>query len=118
MEVSLLECMNGAPLVSQVIRALDELGFVPYDFFGFNYRPIDQALAQVDIVFLPKSSQLLANTWYAREDQRAQMNQACRERLKKYGVSLHYSDHIMKQDFRRRWDGWATPSWREEKSSM
>ena len=89
MEVSFLECVKGAPLIAEIIQAMREKGFVPYDLFGIHYRPLDQALAQVDIVFVPTSSPLLAVKWYAQEHQRAQMNKKFIEQLKKESVWNH-----------------------------
>ena len=86
MEVSLLECIRNTPLITDVMDALRMKGFVPYDLFGHNYRPIDNALAQVDMVFVPSSSRLLSNKWYASEEQRKHMNQRFLKQLKQHGV--------------------------------
>lgn len=86
LEVSILECMVGAPLITDVINAMKNKGFVVYDIFGHNYRPIDNALTQVDMVFVPISSALLSNKWYANEEQRKLMNQRFTKQLKKCGV--------------------------------
>jgi FkbM family methyltransferase len=51
LEASLFDLYEGAPDVTAVIRRLDDLGFVLYDVFGGDRRPLDGALAQVDLVF-------------------------------------------------------------------
>jgi FkbM family methyltransferase len=86
MEVSFLECMKGTPLIASMIQIMGEKGFVPYDLFGLNYRPLDQALAQMDIVFVPTTSPLLNSKWYAQEHQRSRMNKMFVEQLKKYRI--------------------------------
>lgn len=86
MEVSLIECLRNTPLITDVMGALRMKGFVPYDIFGHNYRPIDSALAQVDMVFVPSSSTLLSNKWYANEEQRKYMNQRFLKQLNQHEV--------------------------------
>jgi len=75
LEVSLIDCLKDAPVLADVIRVLQEKKFVAYDIFGHNYRPLDKALAQVDIVFVPQSSPLRATKWYANEQERKVMNE-------------------------------------------
>lgn len=79
MEISLIECINYSGRFDEVIQFLSERGFVVYDLFGHNYRPYDQALAQVDILFVPESSFLRHVKWYANEQQRTQMNKKFEE---------------------------------------
>lgn len=86
LEVSLLECMKDAPLIADVIDTMRMKRFVVYYIFGHNYRPIDNALTQVDMVFVPISSALLSNKWYADEEQRKRMNQRFQKQLKERGV--------------------------------
>lgn len=86
MEVSLQECMKGTPLISDVIHVMRANGFVPYDLFGCHDRPIDDALAQVDIVFVPLDSPLFANKWYADESQRREMGKRFLQQRKSHGI--------------------------------
>ncbi|HEV2776388.1 MAG TPA: hypothetical protein VGV90_12410, partial [Solirubrobacteraceae bacterium] len=51
LEASLFHLYEDAPDVATVVRRLDELGFVLYDVFGGDRRPLDGALAQVDLAF-------------------------------------------------------------------
>jgi FkbM family methyltransferase len=52
LEISMFEFMKGAPQFSDVIAYMKERGFVAYDIvLGWN-RPLDNALGQVDIVFV------------------------------------------------------------------
>jgi Methyltransferase FkbM domain len=52
LEVTLLGMMIGGPQVYDVVSRMKELGFVTYDVFGLHYRPLDNALSQVDMVFV------------------------------------------------------------------
>lgn len=51
-ETSLFGGQNGCE-VGDLIRLMGENGWKPYDFVGFNYRPRDRAVAQIDVVFVP-----------------------------------------------------------------
>ncbi len=52
LEVSLFKFMKGAPDFYEVIFFMKENGFVVYDILKGCYRPLDNALAQVDIIFV------------------------------------------------------------------
>jgi FkbM family methyltransferase len=63
LDVVIVECSfhafrHGAPEVSDVIRKMGEYGFVPYEILEGHYRPVDGALAQVDVAFVPEQSPL------------------------------------------------------------
>ncbi|MCK9224197.1 MAG: FkbM family methyltransferase [Candidatus Muirbacterium halophilum] len=61
MEVSMLQFMKDAPEFFDVISYMKNINFVAYDIlFGWN-RPLDNALGQVDIVFVKESSSLREN---------------------------------------------------------
>lgn len=51
LEASLFHLYQGAPDVTLVIKRLEAMGFVLYDVFGGDRRPLDGALAQVDLAF-------------------------------------------------------------------
>jgi FkbM family methyltransferase len=51
LEVSLFRFMPGQPMLSEVIRFMEERGYHAYDFPGSLRRPRDGALGQVDIAF-------------------------------------------------------------------
>lgn len=52
LEVSFFEFFAGAPQVAEVVGFMKERGFVPYDVVGGHERPLDGALAQLDVVFV------------------------------------------------------------------
>ena len=58
MEVSWLR-IGEVPLVSDVFQAMAQRNYVPYDVMNFNYRPLDRALWQADLIFVKESSSLL-----------------------------------------------------------
>jgi FkbM family methyltransferase len=60
MEVSWLR-IGEVPLIDEVIETLRGRGYRLYDILGFNYRPLDRALWQTDLIFVRENSSLLAN---------------------------------------------------------
>ncbi len=63
-EVSWLR-IGPVPLIGEVLAALAERGYVPYDIFGQNYRPLDRALWQTDLLFVRHDSALIKNSSWA-----------------------------------------------------
>ena len=57
LEISLLMLDEGAPLVLDVIKFMDEADFQLYDITQFMRRPYDKALYQIDVLFVKKNSQ-------------------------------------------------------------
>lgn len=62
LEVSLLRINAGAPLFAEVVAFMAERGFEVCDILEVHRRPLDQATNQVDVLFVPKDSPLLADT--------------------------------------------------------
>ncbi len=62
-EVNLLDIHSNVPLLPEFVSWLAKRGFVPYDICGMTRRPLDGALWQIDMVFVPEDSLL-------REDKR------------------------------------------------
>ncbi len=50
---------------------MKECGFVCYDIFGFQYRLLDNALSQVDMVFVKEKGLFRSDHSYATREQRA-----------------------------------------------
>jgi FkbM family methyltransferase len=61
LEIATIEINEGAPLLHDVIIFMHSLGFVAYDILEIHRRPLDKALNQVDIIFVPEHSKLLAD---------------------------------------------------------
>ena len=70
LEVTLFGTMIGGPQIYDVISRMKEWGFVAYDVFGFLYRPLDNALCQVDILFVQESGRFRQTHIYATPEQR------------------------------------------------
>ena len=65
LEVSLFEFMKGAPQFYNVISYMKNHGFVAYDIIhGWN-RPLDNALGQVDVVFVKEMGMFRQNHSYS-----------------------------------------------------
>lgn len=61
-EVSLMRFMDTSILFRDYLNLMDNYGFACYDIGRGLYRPLDNALAQVDLYFVKKSSPLLSNS--------------------------------------------------------
>jgi FkbM family methyltransferase len=68
MEVSLIDMYQGNPLLHDVAAFMHRYGFVAYDVCGLMRRPLDMALAQVDMLFVPERCALRACKQYGRGD--------------------------------------------------
>jgi len=78
MEVSLHPFFINGPEFTQVIKYMDARGFVAYDVFNNLYRPIDGALAQLDIVFVKQNGFMRQVSGFATSQQRALLNEMIR----------------------------------------
>ncbi len=61
LEVTILEISNNSVLFIDIINQMDELGFQVYDISQFIRRPSDLALYQMDVLFIKKESQFIAD---------------------------------------------------------
>lgn len=61
MEVALIEINAGAPLMAEVVGFMKARGFEVCDILELHRRPLDQATNQIDILFVPQDSPLLAD---------------------------------------------------------
>lgn len=59
MEVTILELYQKNPILSDVTAFMREQGFRAYDICSLIRRPLDQALCQLDIIFVKEDSKLL-----------------------------------------------------------
>ncbi len=81
LEVSLFHFFQHGPVFHDVLDYMRARGFVPYDFLGHQYRPIDDALSQVDVVFVKEDGRLRQIHSYATPEQRKQQNQQFRSTI-------------------------------------
>ncbi|MDF5731188.1 MAG: FkbM family methyltransferase [Rhizonema sp. PD38] len=64
-EVNLLDIHQNVPLLSEIIAWLDRRGWVAYDICGLTRRPLDRALWQADLLFVPRDSPLRSDKRWA-----------------------------------------------------
>lgn len=71
----------GAPQFHEVVDFMKERRYVVYDVFDFKYRPIDGALAQVDVAFVKEDSSFRAiRSFRTPEQQKRNVEQKLRGR--------------------------------------
>jgi FkbM family methyltransferase len=70
LEVTLFATMIGGPQFFDLITYMKGAGFVPYDLFGFQYRLLDGALSQLDMIFVREDGLLRRSHAYATPEQR------------------------------------------------
>jgi len=73
LEVSLFQFFIGGPQLYEVVSYMKERGFVTYDIFGGYARPLDGALAQIDMVFVKESGQFRMSNSFATPEQRKRL---------------------------------------------
>ena len=73
LETSLFRFMRDGPDLYEVLTYMKARGFVVYDIFGGRNRPLDGALAQVDMAFVKEEGIFHQNRSYATIDQRRLM---------------------------------------------
>ena len=69
-EVNLLGMLIGGAQLLDVIVRMKEWGFVAYDVFNFLYRPLDNALAQMDMIFVREAGLFRKTHAFATPEQR------------------------------------------------
>ncbi len=57
-EVNLLDIHKDVPLFAEMVDWLKRKGFVAFDICGLTRRPLDDALWQIDMIFVPEESPL------------------------------------------------------------
>jgi hypothetical protein len=62
-ETSCTSLYEGGPEFGKVLQLVSQNGFAFYDYGGVNRRPCDDALHQIDAVFVPKASALTVRRW-------------------------------------------------------
>lgn len=75
LEVSLFQFVKGGPQLYDIITFMKSYGFVIYDILGGHYRPLDGALAQVDMVFVKEDGKFRKYHIYTTRKQREKLNE-------------------------------------------
>jgi FkbM family methyltransferase len=64
LEVSTIDLVPGQPVMHEVVCFMADCGFAVYDIFGGHLRPLDGALAALDLAFVPIDSALRSDRRY------------------------------------------------------
>ena len=70
LEVSFFQFHIGSPEFYDIVAYMREIGYVAYDIFGGHNRPLDNALAQRDILFVKENSSFRSTHRWADDEQR------------------------------------------------
>ncbi|MCI0428871.1 MAG: FkbM family methyltransferase [Nitrospiraceae bacterium] len=81
LEVSLFRFFQDGPDFNDVILYMKSRGFVAYDISGLQYRPLDNALSQVDVAFVKEEGLFRQWHFYATSEQREAQNRRVRIHL-------------------------------------
>jgi FkbM family methyltransferase len=81
LEVVFFEFFVGGPLFADVVAYMADRGFVVYDVLQPLHRPLDGALSQVDLMFVPRESILRRQHIFATASQREAANERLRAQL-------------------------------------
>ena len=65
LEIAIIVINEGAPILHDVFAYMKALGFVTCDILELHRRPLDNALSQVDILFVREESALLTDRSYS-----------------------------------------------------
>lgn len=88
LETSFFRFFIEGPELPAVIEFMSRGGFVPYDIFGLQYRPLDGALSQVDLVFVREDGLFRRHHVYATPEQRAAQDRRFAESLARKRADL------------------------------
>ena len=69
LEVSLFRLNGANPQLGDVVCAMRDRGYVVYDIYGGHLRPLDGALAQVDLAFVRDDGRFRTSHDYATPEQ-------------------------------------------------
>jgi len=80
LEVSFFQFFKDGPQFHDVIAFMKSQGFVAYDIYGLQYRPLDNALSQADLAFVREQGPFREHHHYATRSQREQQDRALESR--------------------------------------
>ncbi|AHJ14411.1 FkbM family methyltransferase [Sulfurospirillum multivorans] len=100
LEVSLHPFFKHGPQLHEVIAYMHTKGYVVHGIFGFLHRPLDGALAQVDVAFVKQNGQFRQFSQFATSDQRGLLNQVmCSSKNNHHQFASNYSKIAFQQNF-------------------
>jgi FkbM family methyltransferase len=85
LEVTLFGTMIGGPQLSDIVASMKQYGLAVYDVFGCHYRPLDNALCQLDMVFVQEQGFFRQTHVYATREQRAANTRTLEDFLTRVG---------------------------------
>lgn len=91
---------NGFQIVDY-IDFMKEHNFVPYDLFSPLYRPLDGAMIQIDIAFVPQNSFLRKFHFYATKEQREKQNEIFKKSLSDSPIKSGFAERAIKKIIRK-----------------
>ncbi len=97
LELSFFEFFDNKVQFYDMVKYLDELGYVIYDMFDFLNRPLDGALAQINASFVKKDSQFRKSHIFANEEQRKKLNSALLNSTESENIDLQSNFDFSKQ---------------------
>jgi FkbM family methyltransferase len=75
LEVLLFGMIIGGPQLYDVVSYMKQRGFVVYDVYGASYRPLDDALSQLDLTFVREQGLFRRSHVFANPEQRHAMTE-------------------------------------------
>ncbi|MGD8699499.1 MAG: hypothetical protein PVJ43_09425 [Gemmatimonadales bacterium] len=99
-ESSFIATLQGTPEFPEVVQHMAENGWVPYDIVRISRRPLDEALAQVDVAFIPADSPTQGRS----ELDRSELTVAWR-RLRRSGIGCPGAEDDVCSDRQRQSEG-------------
>lgn len=76
LEARLFGLYEGGSQLYDIVSKMKEFGFVIYDVYGLLYRPLDSALAQINLLFVREDGLFRKSHAFATPEQRAALAQA------------------------------------------
>lgn len=70
LEVSFFSFFHGGTRFEELVATMSAAGFVVYDVGSLSYRPLDGALGQADVLFVPEGSPVRRDHAYTSPEQR------------------------------------------------
>ncbi len=83
LETALIRFKEDRPLLDETIAFMKTMGFVPYDLFGGYGRPLDGALAQIDVAFVKENGRFRESSEFASMAQREVDARSLRTRMRR-----------------------------------
>lgn len=74
LEVQFFQFLVNCPQFYDIVSYMKNHGFVTYEIFGGYNRPIDNALASVEMVFVKEKGIFRKNHFFASQEQRGKLN--------------------------------------------